>query len=135
MAAHYHIPKQIITNLYKKLEGKVVTKEWESEVFAGDSFSGVIFLVVFNPIIEYIKRQKKANGYYLTTKTSVRCVATTQFAKDFNCISKDIIKHQTLVMDVEQKLISKRLIVKPSKSRSFNNTGRKIRKYSIQIEG
>ena len=61
---YYHIPKQIIAyiaSLYSKLRGKVYTSEWESEfvmflkgVFQGDPYSGVIFLIIFNPIIECI---------------------------------------------------------------------------------
>ena len=66
---HYFIPTQIsnyITNMYSKLVGKVHTKSWESEVFRflkgvfqGDCFSGIIFLIVFNPIVEYIKKHKR----------------------------------------------------------------------------
>ena len=66
---YYFIPTNItkyITDLYTKLKGKVCSKNWESDVFTflkgvfqGDPFSGVIFLIVFNPILEYIKLQKK----------------------------------------------------------------------------
>ena len=51
---HYNFPNHIIkyiTSLYSKLEGKVLTKDWESEpfkflrgVFQGDPYSGIIFL-------------------------------------------------------------------------------------------
>ena len=69
---HYNIPTQItryISNLYSKLRGKVTCQDWESVVFCflkgvfqGDPLSGVIFLVVFNPIIEYIKSLKQKQG-------------------------------------------------------------------------
>ena len=64
--SHYYLPESIITyvtSLYTKLQGKVCTKDWETElfqflkgVFQGDPYSGVIFLIIFNPIIEYIKK-------------------------------------------------------------------------------
>ena len=68
-AEHYHIPTQItryIMSLYKKLEGKIITPKWESDifkflkgVFAGDPYSGIIFLIVFNPIIQSIKQHQE----------------------------------------------------------------------------
>ena len=33
------------------------------EVFQGDPYSGVIFLIIFNPIIEYIKKQREQQGH------------------------------------------------------------------------
>ena len=66
---HYHLPDKIIKyieNIYNKLKGKVKTKDWETEifkflkgVFQGDPYSGVIFLIIFNPVIKYIKHIKK----------------------------------------------------------------------------
>ena len=65
---YYSLPTQItkyITSLYSKLEGKIKTQNWESDifkflkgVFQGDPYSGVIFLIIFNPIIEYIKKTR-----------------------------------------------------------------------------
>ena len=57
---HYNIPTKItsyIFNLCSKLKGKVVCKDWETNlfqffkgVFQGDPLSRVIFLIEFNPI-------------------------------------------------------------------------------------
>ena len=79
---HYNIPTKVInyiSNLYSKLKGKVVCQEWESDffqflkgVFQGDPLSGVIFLVVFNPILEYIKTHKEKQGYQLSTKNNCK---------------------------------------------------------------
>ena len=61
-------------DLYSKLEGRVVTSEWETDLFEfkkgafqGDPYSCVIFLVVFNPIIEYIKQNSEKCGYEIKT--------------------------------------------------------------------
>ena len=72
---HYNIPAQEITyivNLYSKLQGKVKCKSWESEIFQfkkgifqGDNYSPIIFLVVFNPLIDYITKFEETHGYQL----------------------------------------------------------------------
>ena len=109
---YYFLPTQIIryiTNLYTKLKGRVCTKDWESDifnflkgVFQGDPFSGLIFLIVFNPILEYIKKPKEKHGYEIATSTSVKSVNTTLFADDFNIISKNSTQHQKLVTDMKK---------------------------------
>ena len=63
---YYNLPTQItkyITSLYSKLEGQIKTKNWESDIFKflkgffqGDPHSGVIFMIIFNSIIEYSKK-------------------------------------------------------------------------------
>ena len=121
---HYHIPERIsayITSLYTKLIGKVCTQDWETEffrflkgVFQGDPLSGVIFLLVFNPIIEYIKLYKKTHGYTITTETKgAHPVITTPFADDFNLITHNKTMHQTLLTDIEKKIKSMGLIINP----------------------
>ena len=80
-------------------------------VFQGNPFSGDTFLIIFNPIIEYIKQHKKSQGYELKTSKSAIFVNTTQFADDFNIISNNIMKHKELVKDVGKKLKSMGLVV------------------------
>ena len=104
------------------LKGRVICDDWESDIFKflkgvfhGDPLSGVIFLIIFNPIIEYFKTKKEKQGYQLSTKTSAMFVNTTPFADDFNVISRNMKQHQTLVTDVEEKLQSMGLVIKVSK--------------------
>ena len=128
--SYYHIPTQItryISNLYSKLKGYVHTNSWKSDIFSfpkgvfqGDPFSGVVFLLVFNLIIEYIKQHKETHGYELKTSTSVKPVITTPFADDFNVISRNSTKHQQLVSDVERKLTYMGLVLKAPKCRSLS---------------
>ena len=124
--SHYNLPPQIISyiqDIYSKLKGRVVTKDWESDnfkfmkgIFQGDPYSGTIFLIVFNPLIDHIKKFKDSQGYNLNgTK-----IITTPFADDFNIISNNIIKHQKLVSDIEEKATSMGLTFKPSKCRSLS---------------
>ena len=133
---HYHIPKCIIayiTSLYTKLWGKVCTQDWETDffqflkgVFQGDPYSGVIFLVVFNPIIEYIKKYKETHGYKIKTETAgAQSVITTLFADDFNLITHNKSMHQALLADIETKIKSMGLVIKPKKCRSLSIQGGK----------
>ena len=67
--------------------------------FQGDPLSGTIFLIVFNPLIEYIKTHKNTQGYKLGNTP----IITTPFADDFNLISNNSVKHKKLVADIESK--------------------------------
>ena len=124
--SHYHLPPQIIAyieDIYSKLIGRVVTNAWESDpfkfskgIFQGDPLSGTIFLIVFNPLIEYIKTHKTTQGY----KRGNTPIITTPFADDFNLISNNSIKHKKLIVDIESKATSMGLAFKPSKCRSLS---------------
>ena len=80
----------------------------------------MIFLIVFNPIIEYIKTLREKQGYQLSTETNAMFVNTTPFTDDFNVMSRNIKQHQTLVTDVEKKLQSMGLVIKAPKCRSLS---------------
>ena len=54
------------------------------------------------------------------TKTSAKHVITTPFADDFNVISRNTKQHQSLVTDVENKLLTMGLVLKASKCRSLS---------------
>ena len=142
--SYYHIPHQIITyitSLYSKLKGKIFTNKWETEffrflkgVFQGDPYSGVIFLIIFNPIIEYLKKHKESHGYSLSTKEKgVMNVITTPFADDFNIITRDKSLHQQVVNDVENKIKSMGLVIKPKKCRSLSIVNGKTMKHPFVL--
>ena len=123
---HYHLPNKIIiyiNNMYKQLKGRIKTKQWETDLFnflrgafQGDPFSGTIFLITFNPLIEYIKKFKNKQGY--TIKETK--VITTPFADDFNLVSNNKTLHQQLIKEVVEKAETMCLYFKPSKCRSLS---------------
>ena len=94
-------------DLYSKLEGKVVTPDWETDVFEfkkgvfqGDPYSCVIFLIVFNPIIQYIKHNCDKSGYEIKTENNLKThINTTPFADDFNLISRNKTQHQKIITE------------------------------------
>ena len=128
-------------NIHSKLKGRVKTKDWETNtfeflkgVFQGDPYSGTIFLIVFNPLIEYIKKHKETQGYMIEDPEQntgnedhqKTLIITTPFADDFNLISRNRKQHQNLLSDVEQKAQSMGLMFKPKKCRSLSISSGKV---------
>ena len=55
------------------------TKHWETEIFEfkkgifqGDNYSPVIVLVVFNPLLDHIKKFKETHGYKMGNTKVIR---------------------------------------------------------------
>ena len=82
----------------------------------------MIFLVVFNPIIQYIKEHSDKTGYEVKTKNNnnSKFINTTPFADDFNLISRNKTQHQKLITDIQGKIKSMGLVIKPSKCSSLS---------------
>ena len=89
----YKIPNNIksyIVNLYSGLYGTALGPDWVSEqfqfnkgVFQRDPLSPTIFIIVLNPLIEYIKTKEK-HGYQLLENSKV---ISCPFAEEFNVIT------------------------------------------------
>ena len=85
-------------------------------IFTGDNYSPIIFNVVFQPLIDFIMKEKESQGYHLGgTK-----IITKPFADDFELISNHKTKHQNLQDEIQSKAISMGLTFKPSKCRSLS---------------
>ena len=76
----------LFMTLYSKLQVKVVTKNWATEVFqfwrgifASDNYSQIIFNIVFHPLIDFILKSKESQGYKLGSAT----IIIKPFAADF----------------------------------------------------
>ena len=87
-----HFPPEILQYVhyfYNNIQAKVVTKSFQSEIFSfkrgvfqGDPLSPIIFLLVFNPILQFL--QENSNfGYKLQDKSFI----TLPFADDFCLIT------------------------------------------------
>ena len=122
----YHISNIVVSyikNLYSHLEGKVTGPSWNSDsfsfkrgVFQGDPWSPIIFLAVFNPIVQYLKTQEETFGYKLEGKA----IITLPFADDFCLITSNKRTHQKLINNIHIKTESMNLSLKPSKCRSIS---------------
>ena len=111
-----------IMNLYQSLNGTVVTKSWTSEnfkfnkgVFQGDPLSPIIFLIVFNPLIERLQQEIKF-GYEIQNMSYI----STPFADDFNIITTNRNSHQRIINLINNCCKSMGLKLKPSKCRSLS---------------
>ena len=90
--------------------------EFLKGIFQGDPYSPTIFLVIFQPLIDFIQLHRESHGYQLGKSK----VLTTPFADDFDLITNNCKKHQKLQLDVQRKAESMGLCFKPSKCRSLS---------------
>ena len=132
---HYHVPEvtaNYIVDLYSKLQGRVKTKQWTTDpflfkrgVFQGVPYSPIIFLVAFNPILQYLKQFEDKHGYELSVKNESEIIQskkiiTTPFCDDFNLITKNKIQHQKIQNDIQEKATSMGFVFKPKKCRAYS---------------
>ena len=136
----FKVPTQIhdyIMNLYSTLNGTVTTKEWSSKsfrfrkgVFQGDPLSPIIFLIVFNPILERLNQELKF-GYQLKNIQ----IITTPFADDFNIITTNRRTHQRIINEINSCCKSMGLKLKPSKCRSLSIVSGSSEEIFFEIDG
>ena len=120
------IPEPIrnyVDNLYSRLNGTVKGPGWVSTpfpfrrgVFQGDPLSPIIFLIVFNPIIEYLKMKEDTYGYDLNGSRYI----TLPFADDFCLITSDKRRHQKIMTEINDITKTMNLTLKPVKCKSIS---------------
>ena len=117
---------------------KCTQTKWKSDqfkflkgLFQGDPLSGIIFLIVFTPIVEYIMKHAGTHGYEIFTETNTMNVITTPFADHFNIITRSKSIHQTIVTEVKNKLLTMGL--KASKCRSLSIQSETVTNFNFQL--
>ena len=113
-----------INQFYSNIMATVHTKTFKSEifkfkrgVFQGDPLSPIIFLIVFNPIIQHLQNQSKF-GYNLSENEDN--FITLPYADDFCLITCDKRTHQRIINEISKNINSMGMKLKPSKCRSFS---------------
>ena len=111
-----------VHNFYSNLQATVHTSSFKSEVFSfkrgvfqGDPLSPIIFLLAFNPILQFLQENSKF-GYKIQEENFI----TLPYADDFCIISTDKRTHQRLMNQVSDKINSMGMKIKPTKCRSFS---------------
>jgi hypothetical protein len=122
--------------LYSRLNSKIKTKQWSSEpfkfkrgVFQGDPLSPIIFLMVFNPILQNLKQKESDAGYNLD---GVKYI-TLPFADDFCLITSNKRRHQKIMNEINNLACSMNLTLKPSKCKSISIRSGKPAEISFNI--
>ena len=138
--SRFHFPpaiKSYIENLYAGLQGRVVTRGWESTdfsfhkgVFQGDPLSPIIFLAVFNPILEKLQ-DNESFGY---TINDIKYI-TTPFADDFNLITTNKRTHQRILNEISTWTQSMNLKLKPIKCKSMSIVSGKPKSVGFILSG
>ena len=108
-----------INTLYNNQLSHVFTDSFSTDgvpfkrgVFQGDSLSPIIFLMVFNPIIELLQ-SKNDCGFNLNGEK----IITLPYADDFCLITTDLRKHQKIQNEIKSKIESIGMRLKPVKCR------------------
>ena len=79
----------------------------------------MIFLLCFNPLIEYLGQMKDRLGYDLNGTR----IITTPYADDFNLITNNKVQHQKIIDQLHSYTASMGLKLKPSKCCSLSICG------------
>ena len=121
-----HLPNNIIdyfNNLYKNSKSVVSTSKFKTKpfcfrrgVFQGDPLSPIVFLLVFNPVLQSLKQEEEKYGYNLEDKRFI----TLPYADDFCIITTHKRSHQKIINTINNHVISMGMKLKPSKCRSFS---------------
>ena len=112
-----------VENLYSRLQGQVKGPNWMSSpfdfkrgVFQGDPLSSIIFLTVFNPIVQHLKSIEDIYGYNLNGSRYI----TLPFADDFCLITSDKRHHQKIMNEIHSITKTMNLTLKPVKCKSIS---------------
>ena len=114
--------KNYLLNLYGNISGKVSTKQWSSDsfhfkrgIFQGDPLSPIIFIMCFDPIIQFLETEM-SRGYDIDGNK----VITAPFADDFCLITGNKRTHQRLISKINSLTDTLGMKLKPAKCRSLS---------------
>lgn len=133
------LPPPIVSyvhNLYSRLSGYVQGPGWKSDTFRfrkgtfqGDPFSPVLFIMVFNPIIQYLKQFEPTHGYLLNGHRYI----TLPYADDFILVTTDKRRHQKMMNDIARITSSMNLQLKPPKCKTLSICGGRSKEVPFSI--
>ena len=113
-----------VADFLQRLRTRVHTKQWTTDAvpirvgtMQGDTLSPILFLLVINPIIMYLRDTELKHGYILRTGADdpgTRYI-TTPFADDFNLLTRHPATHQRILKSIHQKITDLCLTLKVSK--------------------
>jgi hypothetical protein len=122
---------------YGNLESCVKTNDFTTNTFPfrrgvtqGDPMSPIIFLLAFNPVLDFLQSQEKY-GYQLGQEK----VISLPFADDFCLVTTNKKVQQRLITDINEKIISMGLRLKPSKCRTFSVSSGSSKIVAFDIAG
>ena len=107
---------------YNNIQAIVSTSSFKSEIFTfkrgvfqGDPLSPIIFLMAFNPVLQYLHDNSNF-GYCINDEKFI----TLPYADDFCLITTDLRTRQRLINIINSHITSMGMMLKPSKCRPFS---------------
>ena len=91
----------------------------------------MIFLMAFNPILEYLQEVRHL-GYKMGENEQF---STLPYADDFCLVTTDLRTHQKIINKIAEKINSMGMKIKPSKCRSFSIRSGKPSSVHFTVEG
>ena len=120
-----HLPPNIVQYFnacYSQAQAVVETAGWRSNpfpfrrgVFQGDPISPIIFLMVFNPILQDLKLEEERIGFKVGDSHPV----ILPYADDFCLLTTNLRTHQKMINRINSNITSMGIKLKPSKCTSF----------------
>ena len=114
--------REYFHKLFTHATAVVETPSWRSSqftfnrgVFQGDPLSPIVFLLVFNPILQDLQNQSN-KGYKLGDESYV----SLPYADDFCLISTRRATHQNLIDKIHSQVSTMGLKLRPDKCRAFS---------------
>ena len=99
--------------------------------FQGDPFSPVLFIMVFDPIIRYLKQYEESQGYDLNGKR----IITLPYADDFILVTNHKARQQKLMNDVSRITKSMNFELKLPKCKTLSINGGVMEEVVFKIDG
>ena len=96
----------------------------------GDPLSPIVFLMVFNPILQSLKLEEEKFGYLLEGRKFI----TLPYADDFCLITSNKRSHQNLINIINNHTQSMGMKLKPCKCRSFTISSGKPSDVTFKID-